>query len=440
MKYLKIKIVMLAMLGSAVVQAQQTPGSNQTKDIAILGGTAHIGNGSVIENSIIVLSKGKIVTIGNADTTHITLQAMEVIDAKGKDVYPGFIATNASLGLVEIDAVRATNDKSEIGGIIPNVRSQIAFNAESKVVESMRPNGVLIAQVAPSGGRISGKSSIMQLDAWNWEDATVKADDGVHLNWPSTFTRGRWWMGEDPGLKLNDKYADQVKELTDFVKESKAYVKGDRAIKNLLYGAMEGLINGSENLYVHVDDEKGITDAVNFATTNGIKKMVIIGGYHAYKVANLLKSNNISVLITDTHETPSLEDDDYDLPYKNPKLLADAGVLVGIQNGKPDNFQTRNLPFYAGQVVGQGLGKEEALKLITSNTAKILGIDKQLGTLEVGKDATLFISEGDALDMRTNQLTHAFISGRAISLETHQTELWHRYEDKFKAENNYKEN
>jgi imidazolonepropionase-like amidohydrolase len=120
--------------------------------------------------------------------------------------------------------------------------------------------------------------------------------------------------------------------------------------------------------------------------------------------------------------------------------LADAGVLVGIQNGKPDNFQTRNLPFYAGQVVGQGLGKEEALKLITSNTAKILGIDKQLGTLEVGKDATLFISEGDALDMRTNQLTHAFISGRAISLETHQTELWHRYEDKFKAENNYKEN
>jgi imidazolonepropionase-like amidohydrolase len=365
---------------------------------------------------------------------------MEVIDAKGKDVYPGFIATNASLGLVEIDAVRATNDKSEIGGIIPNVRSQIAFNAESKVVESMRPNGVLIAQVAPSGGRISGKSSIMQLDAWNWEDATVKADDGVHLNWPSTFTRGRWWMGEDPGLKLNDKYADQVKELTDFVKESKAYVKGDRAIKNLLYGAMEGLINGSENLYVHVDDEKGITDAVNFATTNGIKKMVIIGGYHAYKVANLLKSNNIPVLITDTHELPTSEDDDYDLPYKNPKLLADAGVLVGIQNGKPDNFQTRNLPFYAGQVVGQGLGKEEALKLITSNTAKILGIDKQLGTLEVGKDATLFISEGDALDMRTNQLTHAFISGRAISLETHQTELWHRYEDKFKAENNYKEN
>ena len=221
--------------------------------------------------------------------------------------------------------------------------------------------------------------------------------------------------------------------------ESKAYLNGDRATKNLLYGAMEGLFDGSQNLYVHVDDEKGITDAVNFAKTNGIKKMVIIGGYHAYKVANLLKTNNVSVLVTDTHELPSLDDDDYDFPYKNPKLLADAGVLVGIQNGQPDNFQTRNLPFYAGQVVGLGLDKEEALKLITSNTAKILGVDSQLGTLEAGKDATLFISEGDALDMRTNKITHAFISGRQISLETHQTELWHRYENKYKAQGIYKE-
>ena len=431
---------MLAILGSSVVQAQQTPAPNQTKDIAIVGGTAHIGNGKVIKNSLIIIKNGVLTTVAETAITNMETSGMEVIDAKGKHVYPGFIATNTSLGLVEIDAVRATNDKSEIGGIVPNVRSQIAYNAESKVVESMRPNGVLIAQVAPSGGRISGKSSIMQLDAWNWEDATVKADDGIHVNWPRTFSRGRVWMGEAPGLKLNEKYADEVKELTDFVTESKAYLKGDRAIKNLLYGAMEGFINGSENLYVHVDDEKGITDAVNFATTNGIKKMVIIGGYHAYKVANLLKSNNIPVLITDTHESPSLEDDDYNFPYKNPKLLADAGVLVGIQNGEQSNFQTRNLPFYAGQVVGQGMDKEEALKLISSNSAKILGIDNRLGTLEVGKDATLFISEGDALDMCTNQLTHAFISGRAISLETHQTELWHRYEDKFKAENNYKEN
>ncbi len=432
MKYLKIKVLILVMLCSSIAMPQQTPANKQTKDIAIMGGTAHIGNGTVIENSIIVISDGKIKTIGNADTTPITLQAMDVIDAKGKDVYPGFIATNTSLGLIEVDAVRASSDKSEIGGLIPNVRSQIAYNAESKVVESMRPNGVLIAQVAPGGGRIAGKSSIMQLDAWNWEDATIKANDGIHLNWPSSFSRGRRWLGEPSGLKPNSDYADQIKEVADFISESKAYLNGNRAVKNLLFLAMEGLFNGTENLYIHVDDEKGITDAVNFAKANDIKNMVVIGGYHAFKVANLLKNNNIPVLLTDTHELPSLEDDDYDLPYKNPKLLADAGVLVGIQNGEPANFQTRNLPFYAGQVVGQGMDKEEALKLITSNTAKILGIDKQLGTLETGKDATLFISEGDALDMRTNKLTHAFINGREISLETHQTELWKRYSDKYK--------
>ena len=438
MKYLKIKI-MLVMLCASIAIAQQTPASKETKDIAIVGATAHVGNGTVIENSIIVISNGKIVTIGNADSTPVTLQAMEVIDAKGKQVYPGFIATNTSLGLIEVDAVRASNDKTELGEMIPNVRSQIAYNAESKVVESMRPNGVLIAQVSPSGGRISGKSSIMQLDAWNWEDATVKADDGIHLNWPSSFTRGRWWLGESRALKANPDYADQVKELVDFVTESRAYLKGNRSVKNLPYEAMEGLFDGSENLYVHVDDEKGITDAVNFAKTNGIKKLVIIGGYHAYLVADLLKTNNVPVLLTDTHELPSLEDDDYDLPYKNPKLLADAGVLVGIHNGEPANFQTRNLPFYAGQVVGQGMDKEEALKLITYNTAKILGVDNRLGTLEVGKDATLFISEGDALDMSTNQLTDAFISGRKLSLETHQTKLWHRYENKYKEQGVYKE-
>ncbi len=439
MKNLKINITMLVLLCTSIVVAQQTPASKKTKDIAIMGGTAHIGNGTVIENSIIVLSNGKITAIGNAETTPVTLQAMDVIDAKGKHVYPGFIATNTSLGLIEVDAVRASNDKSEIGGMVPNVRSQIAFNAESKVVESMRPNGVLIAQVAPGGGRISGKSSIMQLDAWNWEDATLKADDGVHLNWPSSFSRGRWWMGEPRGLKPNPDYADQVKEVTDFVAQSKAYLNGDQKIKNLLYSAMEGLFNGSENLYVHVDDEKGITDAVNFAKANEIKNMVIVGGYQAYLVADLLKTHNISVLINHTHSLPEQDDDDYNFTYKNPKLLADAGVLVGIQNGSAENFQTRNLPFYAGQVVGQGMDKEEALKLITSNTAKILGIDKQLGTLEAGKDATLFISEGDALDMRTNQLTHAFINGRAISLETHQTELWHRYEGKYIEQQIYKE-
>ena len=424
-------IYSVLMLCCTISFAQQTPADKQTEAITITGATVHVGDGTIIEYAVLIFEDGKIQDLVDGRTAKITYKG-KVIDASGKHIYPGFIGANTSLGLVEINAVNASDDQAEMGSMVPHVRSLIAYNAESKVVESMRPNGILTAQVSPNGGRFSGTSSIMQLDAWNWQDAVIKADDGVHLNWPSSFSRGRWWLGEPRGLKPNDNYPKQVDEIVSFIKESKAYLKGKRTTKNIPYDAMEGLFNGKQKLYVHVDDEKGITDAVNFAVENGMK-MVVVGGYQAHAVTGLLKSNNIPVLIDRTHTVPANEDDDYDLPYKNPKLLADAGVLVGIQ-GHSNNFQTRNLPFYAGQVVGQGMDKEEALKLITSNIAKILGIDDQLGTIAVGKNATLFISEGDALDMRGNQLTHAFIDGRALSLETHQTELWKRYSNKYKGQ------
>ena len=196
MKHLKIKLLMLVFFCTLILNAQQTPGAKENESITIKGGTAHIGNGTIIKNAVIIIENGKITTCTDGSISKIDYKG-KIIDATGKDIYPGFIATNTSLGLVEVDAVRASNDKSEIGEITPNIRSLIAYNAESKVVESMRPNGVLIAQIAPGGGRISGKSSIIQLDAWNWEDAVIKGDDGIHLNWPSSFSRGRWRMDED---------------------------------------------------------------------------------------------------------------------------------------------------------------------------------------------------------------------------------------------------
>ncbi len=195
--------------------------------------------------------------------------------------------------------------------------------------------------------------------------------------------------------------------------------------------AMQGLFDGSKRLYLYAQGEREIIDAVTTTKKLGIKNIVLVGGYHAHKIADFLKKNNIPVLVNFTHSLPFFDDDDYDYTYKLPKLLVEAGLLVGLQNANASNFQTRNLPFYAGQVVGQGLEKEKALQLISGNTAKILGIDDTYGTLAVGKSATLFISEGDALDMRGNQLLHAFIDGRKISLETHQTKLWKRYSDKY---------
>jgi len=411
--------------------AQQTPGDKQSEGISIEGATAHLGNGEVIENALIMFEDGKLTFVGNANAR--IARAGKVIDATGKHIYPGFIAPAKTLGLVEVEAVRASDDQDEIGEIIPHVRSLIAYNAESKVVESMRPNGILLGQITPSGGLISGTSSIVQFDAWNWEDAAIKVDDGIHLNWPNSFKRGRWWEGEDRGFKPNKEYAEQTSVVVTFMTNALAYGKSKTKEINPAFQAMQGIFDGSQKLYVYADGEREIIDAINTLKANGAKEVVLVGGYHAYKITDFLKKNNIPVLVQFTHNLPSFDDDDYDLPFKLPKLLVDAGLLVGLQNTEAANFQTRNLPFYAGQVGQQGLDKEKALQLITGNTAKILGIDDAYGTLEVGKSATLFVSEGDALDMRGNQLTHAFIDGRTVSLETHQTELWKRYSEKYEG-------
>ena len=431
----KINIV-LYLLCFSLCFAQQTPAPTQTKDFAIVGATAHIGNGTVIENSIIVVSNGKITTIGPEASTPLTRQAMDIIDATGKHVYPGFIVANGTLGLVEVDAVKASNDLSEMGAFNPHIRSIIAYNAESKIIESMRPNGVLLGQVVPRGGRITGTSSVVQYDAWNWEDAAIKMDNGIHINWPDSFSRGRWWLGEDPGLKPNKDYANQLKELNDYFNEARSYNNVSTSESHLPYKALAGVFDGSKHLYINVDDEKGITDAVNFAKSQGVSKLTIVGGYQAGNIGSFLKQNDVSVFLRRVHTRPELEDDDYDYTFKQAKRLVDAGVIVALEpSGQMERMNSRNLPFYAGTTVAHGLAKEEALKLITQNPAKIMGIDAMYGTLEIGKSATLFISEGDALDMRTNQLIDAFIDGRKLSLETHQTELWKRYSEKYSNQN-----
>ncbi|WP_298248136.1 amidohydrolase family protein [uncultured Christiangramia sp.] len=431
MKKLNLFIGLLSLLCCGNSFAQQTPAPEQAEAISIVGATAHIGNGEVIENSLIILEDGKITEIIAADLTKRQYPGKQ-IDATGKHVYPGIIAPNTTLGLVEIASVKATEDQDEMGDMLPNVRSLIAYNTESKIVESMRPNGVLLGQVVPRGGLISGTSSIVQFDAWNWEDAAVKADDGLHINWPDSFRRGRWWRGEDPGLKPNKEYTEEIQKLSDFFASSKAYLNGDRNDQNLPFLAMEKVFSGDKKVFIHANGEKEILDIIQFKKENELSSVVIVGGYDALAIASDLKNAEIPVLVNRPHSTPDNAYEDYDQPYKLAKLLYDAGVVVGLESsGQMERMNTRNLPFYAGTVAAFGMDKEDALSLITANNAKILGIDSDYGTLEKGKSATLFISEGDALDMRTNILSHAFIDGRELSLETHQTELWKRYSKKY---------
>lgn len=423
-------ILFLFLTGNGI--AQQTPAPKQSTAYSIEGATAHLGNGQVIENSLIIFEKGKLTFVGSA-LAKIARRGT-VIKATGKHIYPGFIAANSSLGLAEIGAVRATRDFAETGNMLPHIRSLIAYNAESKIVESMRPNGVFMAQVTPRGGTISGTSSVVQLDAWNWEDAAIKVDDGIHINWPNSLTRGRWWMGEDPALKPSKEYVKNITAIKDYFKQAKLYLAGGRQTKNLSYAATKGLFDGSQRLFIHANGPREITDAVNTAKAAGIQKIVIVHGNGADKVADLLAKNNIPVIVDRAHRSPGNEDDDYDISYRTAKILTDKGITVAIgMEGQMERMNARNLPFYAGTYAAFGLGKEEALKLITGNAAKILGIEKITGTLEKNKDATLFISEGDALDMRTNAISHAWIQGRKISLESHQTKLWKRYSKKLKS-------
>ncbi|MGO1751007.1 MAG: amidohydrolase family protein [Psychroflexus sp.] len=430
MKSIKQFIYLVFAVMFSYSYAQQTPASSQKQAISIKGATAYIGNGNQIENSVIVFEKGKITYVG----TDQSQAKGKVIDAKGKNVYPGFIAPNSTLGLVEVDAVRASDDERELGKMLPHVRSIIAYNTESKIVESMRPNGVLMGQITPRGGRISGTSSIVQFDAWNWEDAIIKENDAVHVNWPSGFSRSGNWYDADRRYEQNKDYQKEVDELRTYFKNARVYKETNQEI-DLAKRAMQGVFNGNKNLFVHVNGEKEIRDVISFQKEMKLNNLTIVGGYQAHQLADELNKSQISVLIQRVHSVPNFEDDDYDLPYKLPKILHEAGVLVALEgSGDMERQNSRNLPFYAGTAVAYGLDKNEALKMITLNTAKILGIDDQVGSLEVGKDATLFISEGDALEMRGNRLMKAYIQGRDISLESHQTELYKRYSEKYENE------
>lgn len=405
----------------------ETPALPQTKSILLMNGFAHLGNGKVIENAAIGIKDGKLTLVADARVIKLEQNAYDtVINIQGQHVYPGIIAPNSTLGLVEIDAVRASDDQRETGTYTPHVRSIIAYNTESKITTTVRSNGVLMGQITPRGNYISGTSSIVQFDAWNWEDAVYKEDDGVHLNWYAMFNR---WNG-----KANKNYGERVEELKEFFANAQAYSRENNYEEiNLRFEAMRGVFSGEQTLFIHANFVKEITEAIDFGKKFDIKKMVIVGGYDAWRVSDMLKDNNVAVILRRVHELPIHEDDDVYLPYKLPKLLFDAGVLFCLENsGDMETMGTRNLPFYAGTAAAYGIDKEEALKLITLNTAKILGIDSTTGSLESGKDATLFISTGDALDVRTNNVIAAFIQGRLIDVDNHQKKLYRKYSEKYK--------
>jgi len=400
------------------------------KTTLIMGGIAHLGTGEKIENSLIVIRDGKFDLVADASLVRIDPSAFDtVIRAYGKHIYPAFIAPNTTLGITEIDAVRASKDYNEVGSYNPNVRSQIAYNTDSKIIKTVRTNGVLVTQTTPRGGVISGLSSVMYLDGWNWEDATLKADDGIHLNWPSSFNTSGWWA--EPGkTSKNKNYDDRVKEIKNYFEIAKSYSKDDIKI-DLELVSIKGLFEGTRNLYVHANYAKDIRESVRFFKKIGINNIVIVGGRDALNAISILKENNISIILERVHSLPVNEDAAIDQFYKLPIQLSENNILFCLSySGDMEAMGTRNLPFTAGTAVAYGLDMEKAIASISLNTAIILGIEKTTGSIEIGKNATFFISSGDALDMRTNNIELSFIKGIPVDLNNHQKELFEKYKNR----------
>ncbi len=423
----------MVVLISVPASSIEIPAKAQEHPIALVGGTIHTVSGNVIQNGSILFDKGKIIAIGE----NISIpQDAERIDIKGKDVYPGMIEAHSTVGLNEIDAVRATNDVVETGSINPNVRAQAAVNPESEMIPVARANGVTLALTSNDGGVISGTSALIELDGWTWEDMTFKAPVGLTLNWPSMSINRAWWerRSEEDQKKERDKSLDLIKNT---FRDARAYWQAKNAEANktipfhktdLRWEAMKPFLDGTAPVIVNAGDMLQIEAAVAWAQQEGVK-IIIYGGYDSWRVADLLKAKNIPVITGSILSLPWRRSEGYDEPMTLPKKLFEAGVKFCI-SGDGGSANGRNLPYHAAMASSYGLPKDEALKAVTLYPAQILGVADRVGSLEVGKDATLIVTNGDPLEITTN-VQMEFIEGKNIPLTSRHTRLYDKYKEKY---------
>ncbi len=434
MKKIIFGICLLA-FQSGFAQDVPAPAGKQTQPILLKNATIHIGDGTVIEKGNILFDNGKIVEVGNFETR---LTGIKEFDCLGKHIYPGVIAPNSILGLDEIDAARATLDYQEVGSINPNVRAIVGYNTDSRITPTVRSNGILLAQIAPEGTLICGTSSIVQLDAWNWEDAAYRMDDGLFMDWPAmTFSASSFAPPMDVQKKNLEASLIQITKAFDAAKAYwTAKEAGPMKETDQRWESMIPVFKKTRSLFIRAYHTKEIEAAVAHVKKYDVN-MILVGGSDAWMVTKLLKENNIPVIIENVQALPVRDDEDTDMPYKLAGILKEAGIKYCLsinslkQSGANGPWSQRNLIFQAGTTAGYGLTKEEALMSITKNTAEILGIGDRTGTLEKNKDATIVVSTGDLLDMRTSNVELAFIQGRMIDLGNKQKDLYKKFKAKY---------
>ena len=430
----KFIILFLVLLNAQLFAQVPEPVNDQNQPVLIYNALIHIGDGNTIEKGFVSFDNGKITDVSSEDLDleSDAYQNFLKINVNGSHLYPGLILPNSKVGLEDISAVRATVDHTEVGELNSNIRSLIAFNTDSEIISTFRYNGILLSQVVPDGSFVTGNSSIMMMEGWNWEDAAYKIDDGMHVKWPrKTYPPSRW--SGQTNFRENPNYKSSMDIINKFLIDSRSYfnLNGDENNEvNLKLEAMVDVFNGKKKIFLHVGSREQIIESVQMFQKHGINDLVLVGANDALYAIDFIKENNLPVLLNNLHRVPSRNHEDVDLPYKLPYLLQKEGIVVGLTASGSLHSQ-RNLPFLAGTAAGYGLSKEDALKLITSNNAKILGIDDITGTIKAGKDANIIISKGDILDMKSSVIEYAFITGRMVNLDGKQQILYDRFKRKY---------
>lgn len=403
------------------------PGKMPKTAVAIIHAKIYTVSGPVIDNGILVFKQGKILAVGR--NVQIPEKAL-IIDARNGRLYPGLIAGRTNSGLIEIGAVRATRDNRETGIFNPNVRAETAYNTGSEVIPTLRSMGLTAALVTPDGGLISGMGALMFMDGWNKNDARIKSDAALVLNWPVTRLRpGSKTRIEKQRKKIND----QRRQLNSFFDEAEAYRKarnaGIKTAFDIRFESMIPVLNGQIPLLIRANDLQQIHQAVRFCTQRGLK-MILLEGADSWRALSLLHQHHIPVILRQPHSLPTHIDEDYDQSFKTPAMLARAGIPFGLTKVGFDNWDIRNLPFWGATMVSFGLSRENALKSMTLWPAQIYGVSDRLGSLEPGKNATLFISRGDVMDYDGNEVTHMFINGKPVDLDNKQKRLYRKYKQR----------
>lgn len=428
-----IRTLCLAILTAAVstcsvgIEASDAiPGAPQKQPIALVGGTVIPISGPKIDNGIVVFDKGRIVAVGDAESIEIPANATQ-INCRGKRVYPGLFEAHSQLGLTEVSAVRASDDRSEVGSLNPNVKAQVSVNPDSELIPVTRANGILLALTKPSGGLISGQAAVLQLDGWTFEDLTLKRGAAMVVNWPSVPKQ----LEKDQSARSSD----SVERLRKLLEEARAYAAArkqtqDSQPTDLRLEALQPVLSRKVPLLVHADSLAVIQSAVSFAVEHKLR-LIIHGGYDSPLCAELLKKHDVPVIIAAAYRLPRRRSDDFDSGYSLARRLHEAGVRFCISGGSASRtWNSRNLPYHAGVSVAYGLPHDVALRSITLSPAEILGVAKRVGSLEPGKDATLFVTTGDPLETPSN-VTAAWIQGRSVDLTSRHLQLYRKYQKKY---------